>query len=80
MDEQYLDQAVGIAGNDDCGQMSAWYVMSAVGFYSVAPGSPVYQIGTPLFDEAVIHAPGGKPFAIRARGASAGHPCIRSPR
>jgi putative alpha-1,2-mannosidase len=78
MDELYLDQAAGIAGNDDCGQMSAWYVMSALGFYSVAPGTPVYQIGTPLFDEALIHAPGGRPFTIRARGVSATRPYIQS--
>jgi predicted alpha-1,2-mannosidase len=70
MEEQYLDQAAGIAGNDDCGQMSAWYVMSALGIYSVAPGSPIYQIGTPLFDEAVIHTSGKKPFVIRAKGAA----------
>ena len=78
MEQQYLDQAAGIAGNDDCGQMSAWYVMSALGFYSVAPGAPIYQIGTPLFDEAVIHAPGSKPFVVRAQGASAGRQYIQS--
>ena len=78
MEEQYRDSAAGIAGNDDGGQMSAWYVMSALGFYSVCPGQPLYQIGTPLFDEVVIHAPGGKPFAIRARGASAGRTYIQS--
>ncbi|MDR3699784.1 MAG: GH92 family glycosyl hydrolase [Candidatus Sulfopaludibacter sp.] len=77
MDEQYLDQPAGIAGNDDCGQMSAWYVISALGFYSVAPGTPVYQIGTPLFDQAVIHA-GSRAFTIRARGAAEGHPYIQS--
>ena len=74
MEEQYRDAAAGLAGNDDCGQMSAWYVMSALGFYSVAPGAPVYELGTPLFDEAVIHTSGAKPFTIRAPGASAGRP------
>jgi predicted alpha-1,2-mannosidase len=74
MDEQYLDKAAGIAGNDDCGQMSAWYVMSALGFYPVAPGTPVYQIGSPRFEQAIIHA-GVKPFTIRTRGAG---PYIRS--
>ena len=78
MDEQYLDQAAGMQGNDDCGQMSAWYVISALGFYAVAPGTPIYEIGTPLFDEAVIHVAGGKRFIIRARGASAGQPYIQS--
>jgi predicted alpha-1,2-mannosidase len=78
MDEQYLDRAAGIAGNDDCGQMSAWYVMSAMGFYSVSPGTPVYQIGTPLFDETVIHPPSGRAFRIEAAGASAGKRYIQS--
>jgi predicted alpha-1,2-mannosidase len=78
MDEQYLDRAAGIAGNDDCGQMSAWYVMSALGFYSVSPATPVYQIGTPLFDSAVIHPPAGKPFRIEAAGASAGKRYIQA--
>ncbi len=78
MEEQYLDRAAGIAGNDDCGQMSAWYVMSALGFYSVAPGTPDYEIGTPLFDEAVIHLPAGRSFTIRARGAASGRPYIQS--
>ncbi len=78
MEEQYLDRAAGIAGNDDCGQMSAWYVMSALGFYSVSPGTPVYQIGTPLFDEAVIHPPGGRAFRIEAAGASAGKRYIQA--
>ncbi|MBS1855680.1 MAG: GH92 family glycosyl hydrolase [Acidobacteria bacterium] len=78
MDEQYLDRAAGIAGNDDAGQMSAWYVISALGFYPVAPGTPVYQIGTPLFEEAVIHPPAGKALTIRARGASSGRQYIQS--
>ena len=78
MDEEYLDRPAGIAGNDDCGQMSGWFVMSALGFNSVAPGKPVYRVGTPLFDEAVIHIPGGQAFTIRARGASASRPFIQS--
>jgi predicted alpha-1,2-mannosidase len=72
LDSQYADTPEGLAGNDDCGQMSAWYVMSALGFYSVTPGTPEYQIGTPLFDEATIHLPSGKSLHIRAEGASAG--------
>jgi predicted alpha-1,2-mannosidase len=80
MDEQYLDSAAGLAGNDDCGQMSAWYVISALGFYAVAPGTPIYEIGTPLFDEAVIHAPGGRPFTIHAPGAAGGRQYIQSAR
>ena len=78
MDEEYLDQPAGIAGNDDCGQMSAWYVMSALGFYPVAPGTTNYQIGTPLFDSATIHLSGGKTFRIRAAGALSGKLYIQS--
>lgn len=78
MDEQDSDQPAGIAGNDDCGQMSAWFAMSTLGFCSVAPGTPVYHIGTPLFEEAVIRPPSGRPFVIRARRASANSRYIRS--
>jgi putative alpha-1,2-mannosidase len=51
-----------------------------LGFYAVAPGTPIYEIGTPLFDEAVIHAPGGRPFTIRAPGAAGGRQYIQSAR
>jgi predicted alpha-1,2-mannosidase len=60
----------GISGNEDCGQMSAWYVFSALGFYPVCPGSPEYVIGTPAFARAVIRLSGGKTFTIRAEGLS----------
>jgi predicted alpha-1,2-mannosidase len=72
METQYADSPSGLAGNDDCGQMSAWYVMSALGFYPVTPGTPVYEIGTPLFDDATIRLESGKRFDIRAEGASSG--------
>jgi predicted alpha-1,2-mannosidase len=78
LESQYADRPDGLAGNDDCGQISAWYVMSALGFYQVTPGIPVYQIGTPLFDEAVIHLAGDRQFSIRAAGASDGKQYIRS--
>jgi len=78
LDTQYADTPAGLAGNDDAGQMSAWYAISALGFYPVTPGTPVYQIGTPLFDDAVIHLDGGKQFHIRAQGASVGKQYIRS--
>jgi predicted alpha-1,2-mannosidase len=78
METQYADTPAGLAGNDDCGQMSAWYVMSALGFYPVAPGTTRYAIGTPLFDEATIRLDSGKSFRIRAAGASAGKQYIRS--
>jgi predicted alpha-1,2-mannosidase len=78
LEGQYADSPSGLAGNDDCGQMSAWYVMSALGFYPVSPGTPVYQIGTPLFDYATIHLDSGKQFHIRADGASSGKQYIHS--
>ena len=61
----YRDQPDGIAGNDDCGQMSAWYVLSAIGFYPVCPGSNEYAIGSPVIDKAAIHFESGKTFTIR---------------
>lgn len=60
----------GLSGNEDCGQMSAWYVLSAMGFYSVTPGSPFYALGTPIFDEVSIHLENGKTFTIKADNLS----------
>ena len=59
MCEFYTNKPDGIIGNEDCGQMSAWYVMSALGFYQVAPGIPVYTLGRPMVDRALIHVKGG---------------------
>jgi predicted alpha-1,2-mannosidase len=50
----------GIIGNEDCGQMSVWYVISALGFYQVCPGDPTFTIGRPIIDRATIDVPGGK--------------------
>jgi len=61
----------GLLGDEDNGQMSAWYVFSAMGFYPVCPGQPIYAIGSPELDEATIHLPGGKTFVVRAPGNSA---------
>lgn len=66
MNSLYNNNFNGYAGNDDCGEMSAWYVFSALGFYPVNPASGEYNIGTPLFDEAIIHLPSGKDFRITA--------------
>lgn len=55
----YLPEPAGIIGNEDCGQMSAWYVLNAVGFYQVCPGDPTYTIGRPIVDKAKIRVPGG---------------------
>ncbi|MCX5753883.1 MAG: GH92 family glycosyl hydrolase [Candidatus Krumholzibacteria bacterium] len=70
MDGLYHAGRDGLCGNEDCGQMSAWYVLSALGFYPVTPGSDVYVIGTPLFREASIDVGGGKRFVVRAKGVS----------
>ena len=78
METKYFDRTDGLAGNDDCGQMSAWYVLSALGIYPVTPGTPNYQIGTPLFDDASIQLPGGKRFHIVALGALKGKQYIQS--
>lgn len=62
----YNDKAYGYAGNDDCGQMSAWYIFSSMGFYPFNAGSDDFVIGTPLFTESTIHLPNGKDFTIKA--------------
>ncbi|HJR61581.1 MAG TPA: GH92 family glycosyl hydrolase [Vicinamibacterales bacterium] len=71
LDTLYAPTPEGLSGNEDCGQMSAWYVFSALGFYPVAPGSTEYVIGTPLFESATITLDHGRPFTIRALGVSA---------
>ena len=65
----YTNQPDGIIGNEDCGQMSAWYVLSALGFYQVCPGIPVYAIGRPMVDEAKLQVAGGT-FQIIAKNNS----------
>ncbi len=70
MEELYSNQPDGLSGNEDCGQMSAWLVMSALGFYPVAPGSPDYVIGSPWFDSATIQLENGKSFRINAENNS----------
>jgi predicted alpha-1,2-mannosidase len=64
--EFYKNAPDGLIGNEDCGQMSAWYVFSSLGFYPVCPGDPQYVIGTPSFEKAVIHLENGKDFTINA--------------
>ena len=71
MRTQYANRPDGLCGNEDCGQMSAWYVFSALGFYPVDPVSLNYAIGTPLFEESIIRLPNGKSFTVRAPGVSA---------
>ncbi len=71
MDGQYADRPDGLSGNEDCGQMSAWLVFSAMGFYPVVPGSPVYEIGTPWFEKTTLHLDNGHTFTIKAPGVTA---------
>ena len=61
----YNNTSSGYAGNDDCGQMSAWYVFSAMGFYPVNPADGRYIIGSPLLDECTLKLAGNKEFRIR---------------
>ena len=68
--ELYTNEPDGISGNEDCGQMSAWYVFSSMGFYPVTPGSNNYIIGTPLFDRATINLENGKEFTVVANNLS----------
>ncbi len=67
METQYNDTPSGLCGNEDCGQMSAWYVFSAMGFYPVNPAEGVYVIGTPMFNKVVIDVGDGNSFTIRSR-------------
>ena len=75
---EYQDNPGGLPGNDDAGQMSAWYIFSALGFYPVTPGIPCYALGSPLFNDALIHLPDGKNFQIVVHRDSANSPYIQS--
>lgn len=74
----YHNDPNGLSGNEDVGQMSAWYALSAMGFYSFCPGRPVYEIGRPMFDKVTIHLEGGKDFVIRTKNNSVENKYIRS--
>lgn len=69
-DEFYKNDPDGLIGNEDCGQMSAWFILSSLGFYQVNPSRPFYDIGTPLFKEAKIHLENGKTFIVKASNVS----------
>ncbi len=66
MNTMYKPEPHGLCGNDDCGQMSAWYIFSALGFYPVTPGSGEYVIGSPSVNEAVINLENGRTFKVTA--------------
>ena len=78
LDLEYDDQPDGLAGNEDCGQMSAWYVISSLGFYAVDPVSGNYVFGTPLFDRAEVKLKNGKTLVIEAKRNSPGDHFIQS--
>ena len=78
MEEQYSVYPDGLSGNEDCGQMSSWYVLSAMGFYSVTPGLDYYTIGTPMFDQAQIKLENGQTFVVRADKLSPRNKYIQS--
>lgn len=78
MKEFYTDRPDGIIGNEDCGQMSAWYVLSAIGFYQVSPSGGVFVFGSPMLDKATINLPDNKTFTITALNDPANNPYIQS--
>jgi putative alpha-1,2-mannosidase len=70
MDTMYAPTVDGLCGNDDAGQMSAWYIFSSLGFYPVTTGSAEYALGCPLVKEAIIHLNNGKKVSIKATNQS----------
>ncbi len=80
MNNLYNTTSSGYAGNDDCGEMSAWYVFGALGFYPVNPVSEEYIIGTPALDEAIISLPGGKTFTVKVHRRKQSDIYVRSMR
>ncbi len=74
----YTDKRDGISGNEDCGQMSAWYIFSSIGFYPVNSANGMYVFGSPLFDEVAISLPDGKQFVVKADGVNDNNIYIQS--
>ncbi|TYA55204.1 GH92 family glycosyl hydrolase [Formosa maritima] len=78
MDTMYGPTVEGLCGNDDAGQMSAWYIFSSLGFYPVTPGSPYYALGSPLVKEAKIHLENGNTLTITAKNQSKDNVFVQS--
>ncbi|HEY1114258.1 MAG TPA: GH92 family glycosyl hydrolase, partial [Chitinophagaceae bacterium] len=78
LDSLYTDKPDGLSGNEDVGQMSAWYIFSALGFYPVNPSNGVYVFGSPVVDEATIALPGGKSFRMVVKNNSKANKYIQS--
>ncbi|MDE5800697.1 MAG: glycoside hydrolase family 92 protein, partial [Paramuribaculum sp.] len=76
LEQFYTTNPDGLAGNEDAGQMSAWYILSSLGFYQVEPASGKYWLGVPAFEEATIAVPGGS-FTIKAEGLSPENKYVR---
>ncbi len=76
--EFYFNNPNGIAGNEDCGQMSAWYILNAIGLYSIAPASCEYSFSRPVFDEVTIPLEGGKKISIKCENQSKENKYIES--
>ena len=77
LDKFYTDQPDGLCGNEDCGQMSAWYLLNAMGIYPVCPGDPRYSIGLPRFDKIEINLSNGKVFTILTENRSGANPYVQ---
>jgi len=67
MDTKYQNKIDGLCGNDDCGQMSAWYIFSALGFYPVCPATDQYVLGIPYFEEMIVRLENGQTFTVKAK-------------
>jgi predicted alpha-1,2-mannosidase len=78
LDNQYKPTVDGLGGNDDCGQMSAWYIFTALGFYPVAPGSDEYQIGSPIINKAIIDVGNGNILNITVQNQSEKNKYVKS--
>ncbi|HKV97580.1 MAG TPA: GH92 family glycosyl hydrolase [Gammaproteobacteria bacterium] len=76
MNSQYAPTPTGLVGNDDLGQMSAWYIFTALGFYPVAPASNEYVIGRPFVRRATLHLPNGRQFTVIADNLDDAHPYV----
>jgi len=77
LDQFYTDQPDGLCGNEDCGQMSAWYILNSLGFYPICPGDPRYSIGRPSFDKVEIDLENGSVFTVIAENRSRNHPYVQ---
>jgi predicted alpha-1,2-mannosidase len=78
LEKEYRNDTWGISGNEDAGQMSAWYIFSAMGFYPYLHSVPEYTIGSPIFDEVILNLPNGKACTITAKNNSAENMYIQS--